>query len=709
MKPALQGLLITFAATFPAVADYEVDVDLGPLPEGNTEISGTTALVGDLSPPAELSDDFDDGVLDPLVWTTTGGGTVVEAGGTVTTTGGGVLHTLEGFEGSLEINLRAKLNSDSEHLKIAFRSTMEALEFGERRGLVATFSNDENQISFHEMGDDDPFLLAARTYPLDTDQYYDLTIRDLGSSLELWIDGSLELTTKTTFAPGNLVGFYSRESGNQGAVTSSSIDSFSFNLAVMTGGRNNADLVAGEGLDLNTAGNWGNEYVIQFTLAEPANLTFSKDSEFAEGDPDFFLVEGLRTEFDVDLGKNVAQEGIWYNFFDALAPDQDSLVLRTGTYYLVVESFVGFDGAVNQGDATFSLNLNVLPALWPDEVKIDLGVIGGEGSPLTFDTFGSGFDTQLAIFSFDGNLIQENDNAGEGLQSQVSLPEGLDTGTYIAVVAGAGAIFDLGPITTTGGAVGDVVFNYPSNPNLGPEARTATTTTSTGTEASETVWFEFAISLGPPREFVDLGKIGDPGVPLQLHTLESLVDTQLAIYDEFGYFLYYNDDASGTLQSLIDIPEGLTEGVWFAVVGGYPSTFLDGFEVAAGAAGGAYSLTHPNGIVPMVLEPNKPDWYRFEVGDPGNGGGNDPARIQITSLTFNPATNEFTVDWDGALPGPFSIQMGSAKDLEAIDPQDNVLPVTAAVGLVASPVTLRVPESLELEPKVFLQVIGIDP
>ncbi len=150
----------------------------------------------------------------------------------------------------------------------------------------------------------------------------------------------------------------------------------------------------------------------------------------------------------------------------------------------MVESFVGFDGAVNQVDATFSLNLNVLPALFPDEVKIDLGFIGSEGSSLTFDTFGSSFDTQLAIFSFGGDLIQENDNAGEGLQSQVSIPEGLDAGTYIAVVAGVGATFELGPITTIGGAVGDVILNYPSNPNLDPGAGTTTTRTSAGTEAS---------------------------------------------------------------------------------------------------------------------------------------------------------------------------------------------------------------------------------
>ncbi|MCH2065502.1 MAG: hypothetical protein MK194_17465, partial [Roseibacillus sp.] len=247
MKRTAQGLLITLAATLPAVADYEVDIDLGTLPEGNMEISGTTALVVDPGPPE-----------------------------------------------------------------------------------------------------------------------------------------------------------------------------------VVTGGRNNADTLTGGPLVLSPTANWGNEYVMQFTLAAPANLTFSKDVEFAEGDPDFFLVEGLRTEFDAELGKTVAQQGIWYEFFDGPAPAQSSVVLRTGTYYLVVESFSGFDGALNPVDSTFSLNLNVLPALFPDEVKVNLGFIAGEGSPLDFNTFGSDFDTQLAVFSFDGNLLQQNDNAGDSLQSEVSFPEGLE-------------------------------------------------------------------------------------------------------------------------------------------------------------------------------------------------------------------------------------------------------------------------------------------
>ena len=477
---------------------------------------------------------------------------------------------------------------------------------------------------------------------------------------------------------------------------------------VVTGGRNNADLVIGEGVDLNTAGNWGNEYVMQFSLAAPASLTISKDVDFTVGDADFFLLEGLTTEFDDSLGKNVAQEGFWYNFFDEAAPVSGTVSLRAGTYYLVAESFAGFDGAVNQVDAEFSLSLNVLPALFPDEVKVNLGFVGVEGSPLTFDTFGSDFDTQLGIFSFDGSILQENDNAGDGLQSEVAFPDGLAAGTYIAVVAGAGATFELGPLTTAGGAVGNVVFNYPSNPNQGPGR--ATTTTSEGSEVSETIWYEFTIASGRPVESVDLGKIAEPGVPIQLNTLEgTLFDTQLAVYDGFGYYLYFNDDANGTLQSLIDLPEGLEEGVYYVVVAACPTAFADGFEVTpGGTTGGSYTLTHPNGLESGILENGTPNYYRFVVGDPANGGGGNGGRrsdIEITSLTFDPDTNEFTVAWESSVPGPFLIEMGTSRDLAAITREDNILPDVAAVGLEASPVTVPVPFNLLGEPKVFLRVM----
>ncbi|MEC9054701.1 MAG: hypothetical protein VX633_05315, partial [Verrucomicrobiota bacterium] len=295
-------------------------------------------------------------------------------------------------------------------------------------------------------------------------------------------------------------------------------------------------------------------------------------------------------------------------------------------------------------------------------------------------------------------------------QSEVSFPDGLAAGTYIAVVAGAGATFEVGPLTTAGGAVGNVVFNYPSNPNLGAGAGTVTTTTSEGTEVSETIWYEFTIASGRAVESVDLGKIAEPGVPFQLNTLEGTVfDTQLAVYDGFGYFLYFNDDANGTLQSLIDLPDGLEEGVYYVVVTAYPTTFADGFEISpGGTTGGSYTLTHPNGLESGIVENGTPNWYRFVVGDPANGGGGNGgprSDIEITSLTFDPDTNQFTVAWESSVPGPFLIEMGTAADLAAITREDNILPDVAAVGLETSPETVAVPFNLLGEPKVFLRVM----
>ena len=181
---------------------------------------------------------------------------------------------------------------------------------------------------------------------------------------------------------------------------------------------------------------------------------------------DFFLLDSLTAVFDPVLGKNVAQGAVWSNFLDDAPPVQDSVLLWSGTYYLVVESYVGDDGAVTGADASFQLGLNAIPAN-PSFFQESLGQLGREGVPLTFDTFGSAYDTQLALFGFDGSLIAQNDNAGDGLQSQISLPEGLEPGTYTMVVAGAGATFSEGPFTSLGGETGEGIFNYAlASPNL---------------------------------------------------------------------------------------------------------------------------------------------------------------------------------------------------------------------------------------------------
>ena len=209
-------------------------------------------------------------------------------------------------------------------------------------------------------------------------------------------------------------------------------------LKITIGGRNNADNVRGSEnalvvFNINETLSWGNELVYQFTLDAPSVINFVANNADVVGDADFFLLEGLTTDSDVLPGKNVATEGLWYAFFDGTDPAPETVTLRPGTYYFVVESYSGPDTAPIEQDSTFLIDLEVLPALFPDEVSVELGVLGTPLTPLSFDTFGSDYDTQLAIFSSDtGELIQENDNdpddggLGDGTQSRITFAEGLE-------------------------------------------------------------------------------------------------------------------------------------------------------------------------------------------------------------------------------------------------------------------------------------------
>ena len=498
-------------------------------------------------------------------------------------------------------------------------------------------------------------------------------------------------------------------------------------VKITIGGRNNADNVRGSEnafltFNINEALSWGDELVHQFTIDAPADVNFIPNQDVAwEGDPDFFLLEGLTTDPDVIPGKNVAIEGLWYAFMDEASPPTGTVTLRPGTYYFVVESYSGPDTSPIVQDSTFAIDIEVLPALFPDEVSIDLGNLGTPLDPLSFDTFGSDFDTQIAIFSSDtGELVEQNDDdpddggAGDGTQSRVTFAEGLAEGSYIAVVAGGGTTFDVGPVTALGGATGNIVFNHTaSSTDLDAinGVGTQITSTSPGTEVSETVWFEFQIVDSGPSSFQDIGKVADAFAPFELNTFTgTTVDTELGLYDANGNLVSNNDDAGGSLQSQLDFATGLAEGFYFLVVGTYNTQFnpLD-FDVTLGGSGGSYTLTHPNGLETGNLGAASFDWYRLEVGSPvggggGGGGGGGTSPIQITSLTYDQETNEFTVAWDATISGPFLIEMGTAADLAAITSDVNILPEVLAAGITESPITVRVPPGLLNEPQLFLRV-----
>ncbi|QEG21477.1 PEP-CTERM sorting domain-containing protein [Mariniblastus fucicola] len=202
--------------------------------------------------------------------------------------------------------------------------------------------------------------------------------------------------------------------------------------------------------------NWGNEILYEFDIAE--NFLFNLTSNSVTGDPDFFLLNGLTVSTD-GAGKVVADETIANYFLDGAAPDTGTPTFITaGTYWVSATTFHGFDGATTPADAIFDIDMSLEAVTTPS--AIDLGVIGEDTEDFSIDTFGTGFDTELALFSSDGLLLDSNDDAGTGTQSEL-LISSLAEGTYFLAVGEFNSIFGDGFVATTTATVGgDYTLNY---------------------------------------------------------------------------------------------------------------------------------------------------------------------------------------------------------------------------------------------------------
>lgn len=202
---------------------------------------------------ALVTDHFDDDSVDASLWGTilpNGNSAITEANGELTTGSRGILYSLDSYTSPLKIDLEVTLNSDLEHFKTFIRSNVAdgGVGSGERSGVIVALSNDGNQISIQEIGAGGAAIIAQKSFLLVSARQYGLSIRDDGSAVELWIDGSLELTANTTFGTGQQIGFYSREF----AGTSSSVDQFSLSGAPDSDSDGVLDGVEGhEGTDPN--------------------------------------------------------------------------------------------------------------------------------------------------------------------------------------------------------------------------------------------------------------------------------------------------------------------------------------------------------------------------------------------------------------------------------------------------------------------------
>ena len=124
----------------------------------------------------------------------------------------------------------------------------------------------------------------------------------------------------------------------------------------------------------------------------------------------------------------------------------------------------------------------------------------------------------------------------------------------------------------------------------------------------------------------DLGNIAS-GTAIAIDTLGSDFDTELALFDQAGVLLAENDDVFG-LQSEI-LTTGLADGTYFIAVGGFSSSFGDGFANSGGFSNGNFTLNVNGTPTSGALDANEIIFFSFNVGV---GATEAPVR----AITANP-------------------------------------------------------------------------
>lgn len=161
-------------------------------------------------------------------------------------------------------------------------------------------------------------------------------------------------------------------------------------------------------LDAVIAGTWGEDSVIGYTN--------NVSAAFGTVRPE--LTGSSYTTLSVNRTVGAM---IWLN-------SGDDITVET---FETIDDGAGADATWSQFSTTMSGGITT----------VDLGVLG---SDVTFDSFLSTVDTEIAVYSADGILIDTNDDTAggtNGLQSQVILT-GLAAGKYYVVGGGFNAFFD---------------------------------------------------------------------------------------------------------------------------------------------------------------------------------------------------------------------------------------------------------------------------
>lgn len=250
--------------------------------------------------------------------------------------------------------------------------------------------------------------------------------------------------------------------------------------ASTVGGPNNATTYTGA----NLTSYWGEEYVYQFTLTSPQEISLTTNDPNAGPtgpDNDFFLTNTLATPGGVGQAiPSLAGGG-----FSGVEVSGGWGVQPAGTYYLIADAWRA--AAANPSTATaFTGTLTIgtpvvtPPTSTPTTLSGSLtGSLGAggvtwysfttTGGPVSFDTEGSNLgpsnDTELFLYSSSGALLGTDDDDGTGLLSILNsgdeLPASLPAGTYYLAIGGFNTTASAAPfgVTSTSSNTGNYVIN----------------------------------------------------------------------------------------------------------------------------------------------------------------------------------------------------------------------------------------------------------
>ncbi len=255
-----------------------------------------------------------------------------------------------------------------------------------------------------------------------------------------------------------------------------------------TGFPNNADRYDGIGMPTYTES--GPEYVYQFTLTSPMQLSIPTRYQLGAPDNDQFILNSLMTTFDGTYQR--AGGGI--GFVDETGSFR---AYGAGTYYLSVDGYNGAAGTYDFDLAAADYNVNP-PSLQADLGAIsDIGVdpdvvaygdlsaaaihwyefsVGDIAAPyyLQIDTEGTQLtptnDTEIALYDALGNFLVADDDSGSGNLSMMRLGDGqnhgalLGAGTYYLAIGGYNSTFANGfGATSTSSYIGAYTLNFSTN------------------------------------------------------------------------------------------------------------------------------------------------------------------------------------------------------------------------------------------------------